>query len=226
MTFPLPDRPKDKVTGGELSTDERTFILDSCLREKSRNDVKVIEFIDAFVRCKSISQASAECGIHHRLGYKIRHRKDVTQAIQKLSDKSAIKYGFDSSEIFERAKEIAEFDPLDLQNPDGSWKSNLHAMESNTRRGLKKLRVRNLFSKEKDMNGIDQNIIIGEVIDYEFWDKMKAVELVGKEKEMFKSTTKIEHGVTKDMALIKAKPTSDSLSLSFENIVLPLSGCS
>jgi len=198
MTMPVPP-PKQS---GELTVNEADFILNSCLKPKHLNDPSIISFINSFIRCKSIKQACGDAGVHYSLGYSIRHRKDVANCITKLIGLSATKYGYDASEIFERAKEIAEFDPIELQNPDGTFKNNLHDIPAEARRCIKKLEVQNLWSKETDINGVDKKIIVGEVIKVEFWDKMKGIELAGKEKEMFKNTTKVEHGLTKDMANI------------------------
>ncbi len=223
MGFPLPPSTKEK---GELTENEYGFILDATLKSKHRRDASVIAFIDSFIACKSIQQASAEAGIHRKIGYAIRHRKDVANAIQKLIDKSTVKYGFDNSEIFERVKEVVEFDPIMVQNPDGTFKSNMHDIEPEARRNIKKLKVKNLYNQEKDINGmLGQKIIIGEVIEYEFYDKLKASELVGKEKEMFKNTTKVEHGVTKDMAsiLLDSAKRADvrSRPREIENVLIP-----
>lgn len=198
--MPLPPVPVEK--SGELTENEYEFILSSCLKPVHRQNSKVVEFIEAFVRCKSIPQASAECGIHSSLGYKYRHRADIAQAIEKITARSTIKYGFDASEVMERAKEMVDFDPIALQNPDGSFKSNLHDIAPEARRSIKKMKVKNIYQKTKDMNGMDVQIIVGEVIDYEFYSKEKMIDLVGKEKEMFKTTTKVEHTVTKDMAAV------------------------
>lgn len=199
MGIPLPQKPKED---GKLTLNESSFILDACLKRKHRTDPTIIQFIDSFIRCKNIPQASAECGIKRSLGYSYRHRKDISNAIQKLIDKSTIKHGFDSSEILERAKEIVDFDPIDIQNPDGSYKSNLHDIPAEARRSIKKLKVKNIYNTEKDINGMVNPIIIGEVIEYEFYDKLKGIELVGKEKEMFKTTTKVQHDVTTNMATV------------------------
>jgi hypothetical protein len=155
--------------------------------------------MDAFIRCKSIAQASTECGIERSVGYGIRHRKDVSSCIQKLIDKSTIKHGFDSSEILERVKEVVDFDPIEMMNQDGSFKSNLHDIAPEARRCLKKLKVKNIYNQTEDLQGMKTKIIIGEMIEYEFYDKLKASELVGKEKEMFKTTTRVEHDLTKNM---------------------------
>ena len=200
MGMPLPDNFEKKNKDGELTQDESSFIMDSTLNSKDREDPIVIQFIDAFVRCKSIPQASAECGIHRAIGYNIRNRKSVANCIQKLIDKSVVKHGFDGSEILQRVKEVVDFDPIDVQNSDGSFKSNMHDIPPEARRNIKKLKVKNLWNQVEDLNGIKSKIIIGEVIEYEFYDKLKAAELTGKEKEMFKNTTKVEHTVSKDMA--------------------------
>jgi len=204
VTHPtLPDIPSANSTlvkAGRLTEDEATFIMDTTLLPKHRKDASVLLFIDSFLRCKSVRQASDEAGIHISIGQSYRHRKDINNTIQKIIDKSAMKYGFDCSEIFERVKEVVEFDPIMLQNADGTFKSNLHDIEPAARRNLKSLKVKNLWNQVEDINGIKRKIIIGEVIEYEFYDKLKAAELTGREKEMFKNTTRVEHGLTKDMA--------------------------
>lgn len=194
--------PMPKKGGGELTEDESSFILSSTLGNKRRGDAIVLQFIDVFMRCKNIAQASAECGISNTIGYRMRHYKDVSLAIQKLTEKSAIKYGFDASEIMERTKEIVDFDPIMVQNADGTFKNNFHDITPEIRRSIKKMEVKNLWGESVDKNGMKSKIIIGEVIKYEFYDKLKAIELAGKEKEMFKNTTKVEHSVSKDMRSI------------------------
>jgi hypothetical protein len=206
MSLPMPSprsgEPQAVSKSGELTDNEWSFILDCELKPKHRKEPKIISFINCFVRCKNVSQAAAETGVTYGQGYSWRHQVDIASCIQKIIDKSAMKYGFDATEIMERTKEIVDFDPLMLQNPDGTFKNNLHDIAPEARRNLKKLKVKNLYSDQKDINGMKSRIVIGEVIEYEFYDKLKAIELSGKEKEMFKNTTKVEHSVTKDMATI------------------------
>lgn len=192
--------PNDEVQ--ELKNNEYGFILDTVLKPSHRKNEKIIMFIESFIRCKNIAQASQECGINYSIGYTWRNKADIAAAIQKLIDLHAVKYGFDASEVVERAKEIMDFDPIELQNPDGTYKTNLHDVSPEARRSLKKLKVKNIWADSEDMNGMKTKIIVGEIIEYEFHDKMKALDMVGKEKELFKSTQKIEHTVSKDMASI------------------------
>lgn len=187
-----------EVKDGSLTDNEYDFILETTLKSKHREDPSVLMFIESFVRCKNIQQASAEAGIARSLGAQYRYRKDIALAIQKLIDKSIIKYGFDASELIERTKEMVDFDPIMLQNPDGTFKSNLYDVSPEARRSLKKLKVKNVWGE--DLNG--HKIITGEVIEYEFYDKQKAIEMVGREKDLFKTTTKVEHTISNDMASI------------------------
>lgn len=203
MNLPLPKSDTTPVKkDGKLDEDEYKFILDDTLKADRRNDPTILAFIDSFVKCKNILQASEEAGIHRTVGYRIRHYVDVSAAITKLTDRSAVKYGFDASEIMERTKEMVDFDPILVQNPDGTFKSNLYEIPAEARRNIKKLKVKNLYADTEDINGIKRKIIVGEVIEYEFYDKLKAIDLVGKEKSMFKTTTKVEHDVSKDMATL------------------------
>lgn len=197
---PLPHHGELAATGEAMLTeDEGGFILDTCLSNSRRGDPVVISFIEAFMRSKNILQASQEVGITPREGKRLRNLKDVSLAIQKLTDRSAVKYGFDASEVVERAKEIVDFDPIMLQNPDGTYKKSLHDIPPEARRVIKKIKVKNIWGKQPDLNGIDQKIITGELIEVEFYDKLKATEMIGKEKELFKTTSKVEHTVSKDM---------------------------
>jgi len=204
MTMPKPPGsfPKPAIIekpDGKLEPDEYKTILDTCLTFKDRSDPIIISFIDSFVRCKIISQACEENSIHYSLGYKWRHKKSIANVIQKLIDRSAVKHGFDSSEILERVKEIVDFDPIAIVNPDGSYKSNLNDIAPEARRNIKKLEVKNIWNETEDLNGIKGKIIVGEIIKYEFYDKLKSAELAGKEKEMFKNTTKVLHAPTQEM---------------------------
>jgi hypothetical protein len=198
---PMPETPAPKRSG-MLTDDESNIIMTAELTKAHRKDERVIAFIESFVRCKNVSQAAHDAGVPYYKGYNWRQKSDISQCIQKLIDKSAVKYGFDATEVMERTKEIMDFDPIQLQNADGTFKSNLHDIAPEARRNLKKLKVKNIWGDTEDKNGIKTKIIIGEVIEYEFYDKMKAIDLAGKEKDMFKTTTRVEHDVTKDMKSI------------------------
>ena len=69
-------------------------------------------------------------------------------------------------------------------------------MRPEVRRVIKKLKVKNIY--ENDPNGM--KVLKGEVVEYEFYDKMEAHKLLAQEKEVFKPKTVVEHDVSKRMA--------------------------
>jgi len=214
--LPLPV-PTNNEEDTKITENESDFILTTSLKAADRNNPTILAYIASFVRCKNNRQASAEAGIDSTEGYKLRMRVDVSDAIRRLIDKSVSKHGFDASEIVERVKEVIDFDPIELQNPDGTFKREMAAIAPEARRALKKLKVKNIWGDHEDLNGIERKIIIGEIIEYEFADKLKSAELLGREKETFKSVTKVEHGVSKDMAnlLLESRRRGEQASEKF-----------
>lgn len=118
------------------------------------------------------------------------------------------KYGYDAAEVVERVKEVSNVDPIELERPDGTFKTSMTEINPETRRAIKKFRAKNFY--EKDPNGMPR--LAGQIIEVEFWDKLKATELLGREKDTFKETRKVEHDVTGRMAevLLESKRTAES----------------
>lgn len=186
--------PPIETPSGKLTDDETSFILKSSLLPHNYQDPNVLRFIASYMRCRSASQAAKEAGLDGRAGHHLRTRPDVHHAITRLTEKSVMKYGFDATEVVERVKEISQLDPLEFENPDGSYKK-MSQIAPEARRAIKRMKCRNIF--EKDPNGM--RVIVGEIIEIELWDKMKAHELLGREKDIFKETRKVEHDVTSNM---------------------------
>lgn len=181
---------------GALSENETSIILSTTLRPEHRDDPLVIAWIAAYMRCRDVRQAAMEVGIDPRSGRNLRARPDIHLAISKLTDKSLMKYGFDATEIVERVKEISDFDPIEMERPDGSYKNKMSEIAPEARRVIKKMKVKNIYAK--DPNGIPY--VEGQIIEYEFYDKMKAHEMLGQEKDVFKPKSVVEHDVSKRMA--------------------------
>jgi len=155
----------------------------------------MVAWISAYVRCRNVAQASIEVGIDPRSGKNLRNRPDIHLAIERLTEKSVMKYGFDATEIMERVKEISGLDPVELENPDGTFKKHFKDIAPEVRRAIKKLKVKNYY--ETDPNGF--KVLMGEIIEYEFYDKMEAHKLLGQEKNIFKPTQKVEHDIGTNM---------------------------
>lgn len=197
-TPPPPYQPPVIEPTGELSANEVSIILKTSLLPEHHRDPIVVKFIQSYLSCRDTSQASRECGIATGSGKALRNRPDIHDAITRLTEKSLMKYGFDASEVIEKVKEIAGIDPIEFVRPDGTYKTDMNEIAPESRRAIKKFKAKNLWGE--DANGM--KTVIGELIEVELWDKMKAVELLGREKDLFKETRKIEHDVTKNMAAV------------------------
>lgn len=184
-------------------------------------DERILKFIASYLRCRSPTQAGREAGLtspHYYL-----RRPEIYAAIQAINAKALMKYGYDAYEIVERTKEIANIDPIEFQRPDGSFKSPSE-MTAEARRAIKKFEVKNLYGQ--DTNGMQ--IVIGQVMKIELWDKLKAIEMLGSEKNIFKKTTVVEHDVTKNMAqvLLESGRRADQRALNVGRDVTPEGGFS
>ncbi len=197
--LPLPPPPTpighEEDYNPKLTDEETLYILKQYLRRDQLDDPKLLRFIMSYISNRSQSQAAREAGMPGRGSY-WRSRPEVHAVIEALTAKAVQKYGYDSSEIIERVKEIATLDPMDFENPDGSYKTHMSQMRPEARRAIKSFTVKNLFGK--DANGID--MVIGQIVKVELWDKLKSLELLGREKNIMKETKKIEHDVTGRMA--------------------------
>jgi hypothetical protein len=189
-THPEP-QPKDD----KLSPDDVMYILNAELRPEHQEDPTVIKFINSYLVNRDLDDAARDAGISRGSARVLRSRRDIHNAITKITQTAVLKYGLDANEIVEKVKAVAFFDPIDLVDKSGQFKTNLHDIPANARRAIKKIKIKNLF--EPDINGIKQPV--GHVAEIEIWDKMKAIEFLGREKGLFKETIKQEHEISRNM---------------------------
>lgn len=189
------DKPEEEVDP-RMKDDQVLQILQRTLRIDQLNNPQIIKFILAWTVTRSNPDAAEAAGFKRGTGSYWRGRPEIHKAIEEITAIAVVKHGYDASEMIERAKEIAGCDPLEMQNPDGSYKNRLSDVKPEVRRAIKKLKVKNLYGQ--DANGMA--IVIGQIIDYEFWDKLKGIELLGSEKNIFKKTTVVQHDVTENMS--------------------------
>lgn len=203
----IPPKPDTKLT-----LNETKFILDKCLLAIHRDDPTVLRFIEAYMHTRSVPQAAREANLISRHGHILRKRPDIHEAISQLTDKALNKYGYDASEIIERVKEIANVDPIMFENPDGSYKKSMHEIPFEARTAIKKFRARNTI--EKDANGIE--VVTGQIIEVEFWDKMKGLDLLGKEKDIFKDTLDVNSNIK--ISIVGALAEADARLLAARDV--------
>ena len=179
-----------------LTDNETAFILKATLRPDQYEDPKVLSFINNYLRCRSSAQAAREAGLATRVGDALRMKPEIHAAIEAITQKAVMKYGYDASELVERTKELANVDLASFENPDGSFKTHLSQLDPEVRRAVKKFKAKNLWGE--DANGM--KIVTGQLIEVELWDKLKAIDMLAREKNIFKETRKVEHDVTQQMA--------------------------
>lgn len=178
-----------------MHRDETAYILQTTLFPEHASDPVVMRFIVSYLSCRDVRQASQEAGIDLRSGKNLRNRSDIHEAIRRVTEAATLKHGFDAAEIIERVKEVIDVDMAAFQNADGTWIEKITDVAPELRRAVKKFKVRNDYMT--DPNGM--KVVVGRIIEVEFWDKLKSAELLGGEKELFKKTIKHEHDVGKDM---------------------------
>lgn len=172
-------------------------IIRTTLKPEHATDPTILRFIANYNLCKDVKQAAKETGLHVNDGKHLISRPDIYECVQKIAAAGARKFGYDAEEVVEKVKEVINFDPIDLFDPDtGAFYEDLTKVPPETRRVIKKLNVMNVY--EKDANGVVIGIS-GKILKFEFWDKLKAAELLGGEKDVFKKQLKVEHDVGVNM---------------------------
>ena len=189
---------------------ETDFILRTTLSPQDRIDPNILMFIDRYMLCRDSAQASHECGIPPAAGLRLLRRSDIHDCISKLTQKLTMKFGYDESEVVERVKEVAGIDPLDVFDDEGKFKKPKDIPPA-VRRVIKKWRVKQTFlydpNNQPMTDAKGNHIVETEILEMEFWDKMKAVELLGREKSLFKENKTIVHDVGSNMRSVLLEST-------------------
>lgn len=178
-----------------LTSDEVQFILRRTLRPDQINNPRVLKFIASYLECRNSRQAAVNAGYSGQQGYHLRQRPEIHAAIGAITAKSMEKYGYDAEEIVRRVKEVSDFDPLDIFNLDGTCKESMADIPPEARRAIKSFEVKNLWGT--DPNGM--KTVVGRLVKVEILDKMKAHEMLAREKKVMKDTKVVQHDITNNM---------------------------
>lgn len=209
-----PPPPKKEKTESSINEDEMEYILSTTLLDVHLEDPVVMRFIMSYLNCRERKQAAEEAGITRRCANVLLQRRDIARCIRSVTAKAAMKYDYDSAEVIGRVKEFLEVDPSELQDKEtGEGVTNLHDIRPELRRSIKKFKIKNLY--DTDPNGM--KIKVGELVECEFYDKLKAAELLGAEQGVFKKTTVQEHTVSDDMkqALLESREKAQERTLAY-----------
>lgn len=198
--------PMPKIENADIS-----YILDQTLNPEHRSNAVIIDFIMRYLENRDVRQSANAVGIPYTTAKNLRMRKDVHDAITKVTDCMVMKHGIDASEVVEKVKEILDVDPAELQNSDGSFVESLHDLRPEVRRAIKKFECKNEYGL--DINGM--KTVVGKIIKVEFYARMDAARLLGPEVGVFKETRKVEHDMTAKMAdiLLEASRRGDDAAI-------------
>lgn len=184
-------RALEPKVNAEVEDVIRTFLIPA--RAK---DARVVSFIDNYLICRDPIQAGSEVGLTRKESKKLIRQNDVYAAIKAVTALYPEKFSYSQEDVVEKVKEIAQLDPLEFQNPDGSFKESLADVSPEARRAVKKFTAVNMY--EDDPNGMKR--VVGKMIKVEFHDKMKATELLGREKDLFVEKKRVEHDIGRNMS--------------------------
>lgn len=191
-------KPIDETRNGEVDEPTVDHILSAELKPVHYADPTIVKFIAAYIACRHVGQASRAVGIRPADGNSLLNRPDINRAVNKVSLASARKFGFDASEVLARANEIIQIDPADTIDDKGAV-IDIKLMSPETRRAIKSMKVKEVY--EMDANGMKVGAT-GRIVSIEFWDKMKSIELLGKQEGLFVDTIKVEHEIGKNAAAL------------------------
>lgn len=193
-----------QIRDGKLTESESDMILKKCLISAHASDPNVLKFIAEFVRCEHTGEAARAAGLTTQQGQRLRMRPDIHECIRQLINKSLSKFGFDASEVVRRVFEMSDVDPIETHNSDGTIKA-LKDMDPAVRRCIVGFDVEETLLK--DINGMPvvdpatgKYVYSARMVKVKFADKLKANELLGREKGVFKETKIVQHDITNNMA--------------------------
>lgn len=176
-------------------TTDTLVILHNTLDVKHAIDPKVIKFLMSYIENRSVGDAAKYAGLPRESGKRILNKVDVQAALAKIMETQGRKASFDAAEILERTNEIAQIDPLDVFNSDGTVKD-IHDIPADVRRAIKKVTVKEVW--ETDMNGV--KVHTGFIKTIEFWDKLKGLEMLGKYDGVFREKVDHTHDIGGNLA--------------------------
>lgn len=210
---PMPKPPKSEwLTNGEVDA-----ILVMTLTNEHYSNLRILKVIQHYCECRDAKEVGLRTLFTTREVKAIINTPDVNDAINRITSLTLNKYGFGPHEIIEKTRELMDVDVIDFVNDDGTYKTDMTTIAPEARRCIKKFKAKNLY--ETDPNGM--RTVIGQLIEVELYDKTKAIELLGREKNLFKETTVVQHDITSNMAgyLLESQKRADQRAVTAREVV-------
>ena len=203
----------------EVLGDEIDEIQRRTLKPHHARDPNILQFINLYLVNRDAAQSAKQLGLTALDGRRRIARKDIAECVRQITALAVNKYEYTAEEVIERVKELAYVDPAEMERPDGKgYVTSLRELPLEVRRCIRKLRVRQEYLR--DSNGMLTGEVLAHIIDYDFHDKAKPLELLGSEKEMFKKRKVVEHEIGKNMrdTLLESRDKAAERLLSYRNV--------
>lgn len=172
-------------------------ILMNTLTPEHAMDPQVLKFLNNYIENWNTSDSAKVANLKTEQGKRILRKPDVQAAITRINETFGRRANYDAREILERVNEVAQFDPAECFNADGTVKD-IKEMSGPARRAIKRLVVKEVW--ENDPNGVP--VMTGFIKTIEFWDKMKSLELLGKDEGRFIDQSKVTHEIGGNLASV------------------------
>lgn len=185
-------------------------LLSIYLKPEHAVDPTLVKFLKAYIECRHVGEAAKAVGIKTASGHNILKKKDVAKAMAEITVNMSQVENFNGQEILERTNEIAQYDPIDVFNADGTVRD-ISDIPPAVRRAVKSMTVKEVW--EKDINGI--SVETGRIVKIEFYDKLKGLEMIGKYDGVYNHTVKHEMEIGTNLAaLLLGKAESRAIEAS------------
>lgn len=196
------------------------FILRKHLLPQHMADPNVLNYIKSYLQSRDNKQAAKASGLTSLEGANLRKRPDIHAAIAEITQVAIFRTGYDPSEIIHKVKELIDFDPIDLEHEDGGFKTSLKDVPDEARRALRALKVKNTYFLDANNMPVlmpnGRRMVETEIISYEFYDKIKSSELIGRENNLFKESKIVTHDISTNMSntLLESKDRAEQRKLA------------
>lgn len=166
----------------------------------SKLNARQLRFVEAYVVLPNAAAAAREAGYSKatadRIGSRLLKNAGVKAAIAEHQARAATKAEVDAVEVLRELKRIALVDVADIFDEQGRLKP-LKEIPVDARRAIAGIETDELFG------GAGENRIeLGQTRKLKFWDKPKALELLGKHLKLFTDKVEVGFGDMTDEQLV------------------------
>lgn len=162
-------------------------------------------FAREYILDKNATQAAIRAGYSPKTAgqaaHKLLKKAEIQQFVAEKVSKAAEKLDASGERVIAELAGLAHADPIQAFCQDGTLKD-LRDMPPEFRRCIKSLKFTELFE-----GASGEKFVAGRIVDISFWDKPKALELLGKNLKLFTDKLEVEGKVSLEQLVAEAAKT-------------------